>query len=59
MALLHEIQAALLDDKVGVGSILLKLRFLAAKLDADILEDWVMFESEGYPDDAVIPAYRR
>ena len=58
MALLHDIQAALLDDAVGVGSILLKLRFLAAKLDADILEEWVQHEVEGYPDDVPVPEYR-
>ena len=58
MPLLHDIQAALLDDKFGVGSILLKLRFLASKLDADILEEWVQHETEGYPPDARIPDYR-
>lgn len=58
MALLHDIQAALLDDTIGVGSALLKLRFLAARLDADILEEWVQHEIEGYPDDAPIPDYR-
>ncbi len=57
MALLHKIQAALLDEKVGVGTILLKLRFLASKLDADILEEWVQHETEGYPVDALIPEY--
>ena len=58
MPLLHDIQAALLDDKFGVGSILLKLRFLASKLDADILEEWVQHETEGYPPDARTPDYR-
>ena len=58
MPLLHDIQAALLDDKLGVGSILLKLRFLASKLDADILEEWVQHETEGYPPDARLPDYR-
>ena len=58
MVLLHDIQAALLDDNIGVGTILLKLRFLASKLDADILEEWVQHETEGYPVDALIPDYR-
>ncbi|MCY4460335.1 MAG: hypothetical protein OXC26_08055 [Albidovulum sp.] len=58
MALLHDIQEALLDDKIGVGSVLLKLRVLASKLDADILEEWVHHETEGYPTDAWIPDYR-
>lgn len=58
MALLHKIQTALLDEKTGVGSILLKLRFLASRLDADILEEWVQHETEGYPAAARIPDYR-
>ena len=58
MPLLHDIQIALLDDTIGVGSILLKLRFLASRLDADILEEWVQHETEGYPGDARIPDYR-
>ncbi len=58
MALLHDIQATLLDDKIGVGSVLLKLRVLASKLDADILEEWVHHETEGYPTNARIPDYR-
>ena len=58
MALLHDIQAELLDDRIGVGAILLKLRFLASKLDAYILEEWVQHETEGYPDGVLIPDYR-
>ena len=58
MPLLHDIQAALLDDTFSVGSILFKLHFLASKLDADILEEWVQHETEGYPSGARIPDYR-
>lgn len=58
MALLHEIQLALLDDETSVGSVLLKLRFLASRLDANILEEWVQHEIEGYPADAQVPDYR-
>ncbi len=58
MTLLHDIQAALLDDKISVGTTLLKLRFLASKLDADILEEWVQYETEGYPNDVQVPDYR-
>jgi hypothetical protein len=58
MALLHDIQSALLDEKVGVGSTLLKLRFLASKLGSDILEEWVKHEADGYPKDAEVPDYR-
>lgn len=59
MALLHDIQAALLDDKVGVGAILLKLRFLASKLGVSNLEDWVKNEAEGYSREQDVPEYRK
>ncbi|RWO21749.1 hypothetical protein [Mesorhizobium sp.] len=58
MALLHDIQSALLDEKVGVGSTLLKLRFLASKLGSDVLEEWVKHEADGYPKGAEVPDYR-
>jgi hypothetical protein len=47
-----------LDEKVGVGPTLLKLRFLAAKLGSNILEEWVKHETEGYPKAAEVPDYR-
>lgn len=59
MALIHDIQTALLDENASVGPMLLKLRFLAAKLDTDILEEWVQYEAEGYPDDVDVPEYRQ
>jgi hypothetical protein len=59
MSLLNEIQVSLLDDNAKIGPILLKLRFLASRLGVPILEDWVKHEVEGYPDDAVVPDYRK
>ncbi|MEM6741329.1 MAG: hypothetical protein AAF646_14560 [Pseudomonadota bacterium] len=59
MALIHDIQAALLDELASVGGVLLKLRFLAAKLDDNVLEEWVQDETEGYPDDVEVPEYRK
>lgn len=59
MPLIHDIQKALLDENSRVGPILLKLRFLAAKLDADILEEWVQHEVEGYPNNVDVPEYRQ
>lgn len=58
MPLIHEIQAELLDENKGVGFILLKLKFLASKLDAEFLEDWVQHEAEGYPEEVDVPDYR-
>ncbi len=58
MSLLHQIQEAVLQDGSNLGSVLLKLRLLAARLGSNDLEEWVRHESEGYPHDAVLPEYR-
>ncbi|WP_372876729.1 AbiTii domain-containing protein [Spongiibacter marinus] len=58
MALLHEIQESVVKDGAELGSVLLKLRLLAARLGSDVLEEWVKHESEGYPKNATVPSYR-
>lgn len=58
MALIHEIQKELLSDKADLASILLKLRFLAAKLGSHPLAAWVKHEAEGYPNNVDLPEYR-
>jgi hypothetical protein len=58
MSLLHEIQAAVIQEGTEIGPILLKLRLLAARLGSAPLEEWVKHESEGYPADAPLPDYR-
>lgn len=58
MSLLHEIQAAVLQDGSDLGPILLKLRLLAARLGSQPLADWVKHESEGYPNESTVPDYR-
>jgi hypothetical protein len=58
MSLLREIQAAILQENPDLGTILLKLRFLASRLGSEPLEDWVKYEAEGYPRDADVPEYR-
>lgn len=58
MALIHDIQSALLDDNTKVSSALLKIRFLAAKIGSEPLEEWVKHETEGYPKTIDVPAYR-
>lgn len=60
MSILREIQAAILQDDPDLGTILLKLRFLASRLGSEPLEDWVKFEAEGYARDTEdIPSYRQ
>jgi hypothetical protein len=58
MSLLEEIQSAAIAEGTEIGPILLKLRLLAARLGSAPLEEWVKYESEGYPKDATLPSYR-
>lgn len=58
MSLLHEIQAAVLQEGSDLGPILLKLRLLAARIGSQPLAEWVRHESEGYARDAHLPDYR-
>lgn len=59
MSLLREIQTSLLEEASDLGPILLKLRFLAARLGSDVLEDWVQHEMNGYPKEVPVPDYRK
>lgn len=59
MSLLREIQASLLDPDSEIGPILLKLRFLASRLGSSQLEEWVKYESDGYPSSVAVPEYRK
>lgn len=58
MSLLYQIQESVVQDGSSLGSILLKLRLLAARLGSDNLEEWVRHESEGYSIKDVLPEYR-
>lgn len=58
MGLLHEIQAAVLEEGSDLGPILLKVRLLAARLGSQPLGEWVKHESDGYPPDSPLPDYR-
>lgn len=58
MSLLLQIQESVVDENSSLGPIMLKLRLLASRLGSDVLEEWVKYESEGYPQNAVVPEYR-
>ncbi len=58
MSLLHEIQTSVVQEGAHLGSVLLKLRLLAARLGSERLEEWIKHESEGYPHDSEVPSYR-
>ena len=58
MSLLHSIQKSITEQN-KVAPILLQLRVLATKIGSEQLEDWIKFESEGYPDNVAVPNYRK
>ena len=55
MLLLEEIQAAAIDSHSDLGSVLRKCKVLAARLGSQPLENWLLWESNGFPDDVEIP----
>lgn len=59
MSLLRDIQTSIIESEQSIAPILLKLRLLAARLGSSPLEEWVKYESEGYPEGVDIPDYRR
>lgn len=59
MTLLEEIQNSAVDPGCDLGTILRKCKVLAARLGSRQLEDWILFESNGYSKEAEIPPYRK
>src|SRR3972149_416226 len=58
MSLLEEIQTAAVDANSDLGTLLRKCKLLAARLGSQPLEDWLIWESNGYPDNIPVPGYR-
>jgi hypothetical protein len=58
MTLLEDIQNSAIDAKSDLGTLLRKCKLLAARLGSQPLEDWLIWESNGYPDDTPVPDYR-
>ena len=58
MTLLEDIQSSAVDGKSELGTLLRKCKLLAARLGSQPLEDWLIWESNGYPDDVPVPEYR-
>ncbi len=58
MTLLEDIQNAAIDRKSDLGTLLRKCKLLAARLNNSQLDNWVIWESNGYPSDVEIPNYR-
>lgn len=58
MTLIEEIQRDAVDSKSDLGTLLRKCKLLAARLGSRTVEDWLLWESNGYPDSAEVPVYR-
>ncbi|MGV1772965.1 hypothetical protein ACQZ6B_22520 [Agrobacterium vitis] len=58
MGLLSEIQNDAVNSSSNVAAMLRKCLILAARVDSGLLEDWVKYELNGYPEDADVPDYR-
>lgn len=58
MSLLEEIQKEAVDKNSDLGTILRKCKVLAARLGSEPLENWLIWESNGYPDNVQVPDYR-
>ena len=58
MTLLEEIQSAAVDQNSDLGTILRKCKLLAARLGSQPLENWLIYESNGYPEEIEVPDYR-
>lgn len=58
VALLEDIQNSAVDGNSDLGTLLRKCKLLAARLGIKPLEDWLLCESNGYPDDVPVPEYR-
>ena len=58
MTLLEDIQTAAVDGSSDLGTLLRKCKILAARLKIQPLEDWLIWESNGYPEKEKLPDYR-
>lgn len=58
MSLLEEIRDAAVNSQSDLGEVLRKCKVLAASLGSKPLEDWLIWECNGYPDDVKLPEYR-
>lgn len=58
MSLLEDIQTSSVDANSDLGTILRNCKLLAARLGSEALDNWLIWESNGYPEDAQVPEYR-
>ena len=58
MTLIEQIQQEAVDSKSDLGALLRKCKVLGARLGSRPLEDWLIWESDGYPEGVEVPSYR-
>jgi len=58
MNFLEEIQSEAVDKKSDLGTLLRRCKLLAARLGSKELNDWLLWESNGYPETIKVPDYR-
>jgi hypothetical protein len=58
MGLLTDIQQDVISQTVPLSATLRKCRLLAARLASEPLQQWIVHESDGYPDASQLPDYR-
>jgi len=58
VTLLEDIQSSAVDANSDLATLLRKCKLLAARLGSQPLQDWVLWESNGYPDAVEVPDYR-
>lgn len=58
MSLLKQIQDSAADSTSDLSATLRRCKILAARLDSKPLEEWLRWESDGYPAEAELPDYR-
>lgn len=58
MDLIEDILNTVVDASSDLGTLLRKCRILAARLSSQQLENWLIWESNGYPKNVPVPEYR-
>jgi hypothetical protein len=58
MTILEDIQKSAVDGKSDLAELLRKCKVLAARLGSKPLGDWLIWESNGYPDNVTVPEFR-
>jgi len=58
VTLLEDIQQAAIDANSDLATLLRKCKLLAVRLGSQPLEDWLLWESNGYPDNVPVLKYR-